>query len=217
MKSRRIKEFYYSTVSKLSVVSLWWQRLFRKSAYRGAIVQLGCGANYIPGMVNIDGNLFRKKDLWLDVTLGLPFEDNSLSGIYASHILEHFETPVMKSVLRECYRTLRPEGRLRIVVPSVEFAINAWLRKSYSDFPNFPEAFSSIGGRFCNYLMCQGEHRLILDFSFLEELLQETGFAGVERQRPHQSLHFTKEHLQFEHPHSFRPEDYYLHVECVKP
>ena len=36
-------------------------------------LHLGCGTKYLPGFLNIDGNLFNKIDLWLDVRNGLPF------------------------------------------------------------------------------------------------------------------------------------------------
>ena len=44
-----------------------------------------------------------------------PWDDNSIDGIHASHILEHFLDH--ETFLRECHRILKPGGFLRIVVP----------------------------------------------------------------------------------------------------
>lgn len=44
-----------------------------------------------------------------------PWHDNSIDGIHASHILEHFLDHEI--FLRECYRILKPGGFLRVVVP----------------------------------------------------------------------------------------------------
>lgn len=44
-----------------------------------------------------------------------PWDDNSIDGIHASHILEHFLDH--EAFLRECHRILKPGGFLRIVVP----------------------------------------------------------------------------------------------------
>lgn len=43
------------------------------------------------------------------------FESNSVDGIHASHILEHFFD--YEAFLKECYRILKPGGFLRICVP----------------------------------------------------------------------------------------------------
>ena len=54
-----------------------------------------------------------------DVIRTLPFQDNSLDGIYASHILEHLYLDEAKQLLQECFRVLRPNGVLRVVVPDL--------------------------------------------------------------------------------------------------
>jgi len=46
-----------------------------------------------------------------------PWADNSIDGIHASHILEHFLDH--ETFLRECHRILKPGGFLRIVVPHI--------------------------------------------------------------------------------------------------
>jgi len=43
------------------------------------------------------------------------WKDNSVDGIHASHILEHFLDH--ETFLRECHRILKPGGFLRIIVP----------------------------------------------------------------------------------------------------
>jgi predicted SAM-dependent methyltransferase len=54
-----------------------------------------------------------------DVRKGLPFEDNFLTVVYASHLLEHLYLEEAKSLLRECLRTLKPGGVIRLVVPDL--------------------------------------------------------------------------------------------------
>jgi ubiquinone/menaquinone biosynthesis C-methylase UbiE len=54
-----------------------------------------------------------------DVRKGLPFENNSLSAVYSSHMLEHLYFEEARRLLDECYRILEPRGVLRIVVPDL--------------------------------------------------------------------------------------------------
>jgi len=47
--------------------------------------------------------------IW-DVNKGLPFPDNSVDGIYASHLLEHLSRSKARFFVGECYRILRQGG-----------------------------------------------------------------------------------------------------------
>ena len=38
--------------------------------------------------------------------------------------------------------------------------------------PDFPDRFQSMGGRFNNYMLCQNQHRVMCDLSFMRELLE---------------------------------------------
>jgi len=131
--------------------------------------------------LNIDGNLLRKTDMWLDLRNGLPFPDNSISSVYTSHVLEHFYPEELPSILRECHRVLRPDGGLRIVVPDMGAAVRAYLAGQTTFFSDFPRAHKSLGGKLSNLLFCEGGHRQGLDASYLEELLQEAGFQTIRQ------------------------------------
>jgi predicted SAM-dependent methyltransferase len=214
MRSQLTKDIYYNTFARLSMAVYAWYRLFGASRFDGAFLNIGCGPKYMPGMVNVDGNIFRKKDLWLDVTIGLPFPDSSIRGVYASHVLEHFDAARARKLLAECYRVLKPGAALRLVVPSLEYAIRAYNSGDGSQLPDWPESRQSIGGRFNNFLLCANQHSLMLDFSFLEELLRGSGFSSVHKEDPQRSSHFSREQMQFELDPSLK--DVSIYVEAVK-
>lgn len=50
----------------------------------------------------------------------LEFEDNTFDFIYSEHVLEHFFLDEALDLLRECYRILKPNGVIRIVVPDAD-------------------------------------------------------------------------------------------------
>ncbi len=97
MKSQIIKDLYYASFGKLSLLPYCRARWFARRQFENALVNIGCGPKYIEGMINVDGNIFQKKDLWLDVTLGLPFLNDSIRGIYASHVMEHFRIHIKEA------------------------------------------------------------------------------------------------------------------------
>ena len=198
MKSQFVKDLYYSSFGKISILSFYRHKLFPSPKFRNAFVNIGCGEKYIDGMLNVDGNIFRKKDMWLDLNLGLPFSDNSIRGIYASQVLEHFGSNKVKRLLSEAYRALCLGGGIRVIVPSLEFAIEAHRTNAVSSLPEWPEKYDSIGGRFNNFMLCSNQHFLMFDFSLLEELLTNVGFGKVFRAKARVSQLFTAEHMQFE-------------------
>jgi predicted SAM-dependent methyltransferase len=210
MKNQGLKDFYYAFFGKLSLLPYCRIKLFGKHRYENVLLNIGCGPKYIQGMVNVDGNIFRKKDIWLDVTLGLPFSAGSIRGIYASHIMEHFRIGDVRKLFGEIYRVLQPGGTLRIVVPSLEYAVNAFVAGDGARFPDWPDKFMSIGGRFNNFLLCANQHRSMFDFSFLQELLNEAGFKNVVRERPFNSGCFSSDQLRFESDPSLLEKSLYL-------
>jgi len=145
-------------------------------------LHLGCGEKYLPDFLNIDGNLFNKIDVWLDVRNGLPFASNTVDSIYSTHMFEHFFPDELQVLLRECLRVLKPGGGVRLIVPSLESAITAYTQERSGWFDDkFPRHFDSLGGRFSNFVFCDGQHRTAFDFSYLGEVLRGAGFREVEK------------------------------------
>lgn len=88
-------------------------------------LNLGCGPVHLPGWVNIDSALAEEPDVVADA-LHLPYEDDTVDAIYASHLLEHFAHDA--PVLEEWHRVLRPGGVCVVVVPDIIGVVRAWRR-----------------------------------------------------------------------------------------
>lgn len=58
---------------------------------------------------------------------GIPFPDQSVDGVYHSHLLEHLDRDVVPGFLAEVKRVLKPGGVHRIVVPDLEFETRRYL------------------------------------------------------------------------------------------
>jgi predicted SAM-dependent methyltransferase len=192
MKSQRFKDLYFSLIRPVSKLSYYYHRfLFQirsKNRIRKPIwLNLGSGAKYLDSFINIDGNILQKTDMWLDLRNGLPFPNNSVDGIYSCHLFEHFYIDELEKILSECHRILGPKGGMRVLVPSAEEAISAYINKDSQWFSKFPRDYESLGGKFFNFLLCDGQHKVIFDFSFLKEVLEKAGFQKIMRKEAGES------------------------------
>jgi predicted SAM-dependent methyltransferase len=84
------------------------------------LLNLGCGDHFHPDWVNLDLVPASSQVLAHDLTSGLPFADKQFDAVYHSHLLEHLTPDDGRRLLEECYRTLKPGGFIRIVVPDLE-------------------------------------------------------------------------------------------------
>ena len=66
--------------------------------------------------------------------LPLPFENNSIKGIYTSHCMEHLSSSEVEKVLHEGFRVLKTGSVLRIVVPDMKAAFEAYDKRDASYF-----------------------------------------------------------------------------------
>ena len=79
-------------------------------------LNLGCGANYRAGYVNVDWSRSVKTDKVVDLSeFPWPWPDNSADEIFMWHVLEHLMDT--GKVMREVSRILKPGGKFWGQVP----------------------------------------------------------------------------------------------------
>ncbi|MFO7677185.1 MAG: methyltransferase domain-containing protein [Thermoplasmatota archaeon] len=78
-------------------------------------LNLGCGREHLEGWINIDRVKDDAVDLIHDLNTRLPFDDNSVDEILASHVFEHIL--YWEDLLHECHRILKPSSIITIKVP----------------------------------------------------------------------------------------------------
>jgi predicted SAM-dependent methyltransferase len=83
-------------------------------------LNLGCGQRLHPSWINLDFVSTGTGVIVHDLKKGIPFPEESFDVVYHSHVLEHFSKEESNPFIRECYRVLRPQGILRVVVPDLE-------------------------------------------------------------------------------------------------
>jgi len=178
-------------------------------------INIGCGDGWHhEGWLGLDyagGGVYPKKkdaksgfDIDWDVLRGLPFKSETLDAIFMSHILEHFTYNESLFVLNECYRVLKPKGRIRIVVPDLDLYISRYLARDETFFRvpliagsrwlgNLTDTF--LANFYSDPALNNTCHKYAYSFENLSYRLRQCGFRTIER-----SGHMTSKWSEFNHP-----------------
>ncbi len=151
-------------------------------------LHLGCGPHRLSGWLNTDLNPFRSLVL-IDASRRLPFDPGTFDCIFTEHLIEHLELRKGMQLLRECYRVLKPGGRIRIATPDLEFLIHlegekSELKKRYIEDGmrrTFPYLKGLFKGAVINHFFRAWGHQFIYDEPVLAYALSESGFKNTVR------------------------------------
>lgn len=150
-----------------------------------------------------------------------PLCDNVVSNYYASHVLEHVRMENQSFVFSELFRTLAPKGRIRIVVPNIEYGARMYAKLNpelsrNKKFPTIhPTAPPTPLGAFLSWLYTPDRpsssgHCMGFDWMTLRHYLVAAGFTHEKR------LEYNKCHPVFEGKDFSRYAGFCLFVEALK-
>lgn len=109
---RRLREIYriinFKRRSRKIIKSCFISTQIRK-------LQIGCGHNVIEGWYNTDMYPIDKRIMFLDAGKRFPFHNCTFNYIFCEHIIEHLEYREGIQMLSECYRVLKPLGKMRFL------------------------------------------------------------------------------------------------------
>ncbi len=76
-------------------------------------LNLGSGTSRKQDYLSVDLYI-PEADLMVDITRPLPFDDESIDSIYASHVVEHFSREEWESIHKDWVRVLKKGGSIEI-------------------------------------------------------------------------------------------------------
>ncbi len=156
-------------------------------------LQIGSGKNILKGWLNTDINPGRVgSSICLDATKRFPFGNGTFDYVFCEHLIEHMEYREGVRMLRECFRVLKPGGKMRISTPDIHFLIElyspkktalqkkyiSWAMKSFMPKIGIKEDVFVIN----NFFRAWG-HKFIYDFEVMKETMESAGFAGISPQK----------------------------------
>ena len=126
-----------------------------------------------------------------------PLKDNSVSNYYSSMTIEHFPPSHLPFIFNEMYRTLRPKGIIRIVVPDfeigMEWYINTPKKLKQKGVPHKPPyypptrlgalmAWGFTDDKIRNNVKFNG-HKMMFDTQTLHHYLKSAGFVNARKMK----------------------------------
>jgi predicted SAM-dependent methyltransferase len=142
-------------------------------------------------------------DIKYNLLDGIPFPDESVNMIYASHFFEHFYYNDLLNLLLECKRVLKSEGIISICVPDSSIYIRKYLNPDQVKLGPLYEKAVEINAPidYVNYMAyMNGNHKYMFDQYNMKIILTRIGFRNCDlrefdskldlESRKWESLHF---------------------------
>lgn len=150
-------------------------------------LHLGCGSNILDSWLNSDLHGDQNKIL-INVTKHFPFEDSIFNYIFFEHLIEHLDYLQGLMMLEECFRVLKPGGKIRIASPDLKFLVELynerktklqkeyvhWAVDSFLNIKNYQDAFV------INNFFKDWGHEFIYDFKTIKMTLRKIGFVDIK-------------------------------------
>ena len=123
-------------------------------------LNLGCDNFKLGGFINIDINPKVHPDICMNLLdLDKKFEANSVDFIFAGHVLEHLPYEQSLDVLKKCYRILKSNRIILIIVP---------------DYTKCSDLDIGTAER---VILGQGSHEILFDSKRLGSMLSASNFV----------------------------------------
>ena len=183
----------------------WWKltrdRRIRRyyKAHRVIKISLGTGDHTRPAWLNTDYEPLNKEIVFVDVTKRFPFPEQSVDFFHTEHMIEHVPLSSAQFFMNECYRTLKPGGKIRIATPDImklarllldpdDAEVADYAKWALKQFPPALEPSTALTPCmvFNDYMRNWG-HQFIYDQKTLKALLTKAGFVSVHRRQINES------------------------------
>lgn len=161
-------------------------------------LQIGAGLNYLNGWLNVDYLPSSDKIIFLDVTEKFPFKDNTFDYILAEHMIQELTYDQACFMLKECYRILKPGGKIRVSIDDLEILVGIY-KKEKDDIQKYyikwiTDVFLKVRGidiySECFVVNCffyNFKSKFNYDRITLQNTLEKAGFINITKYEPGKS------------------------------
>jgi len=156
-------------------------------------LHVGASNNVLEGWLNTDIFVNHEPVVYLDATKRFPFDDSTIDYIMAEHMIEHIEYRAAQVMLRECFRVLKPGGRVRFATPDLSVLLALHSREKTKAQVNYidwaiarfmPEAKECKDIFVINNFFRAWGHQFLYDAETLHHALSTSGFREIKFYKP---------------------------------
>jgi len=148
-------------------------------------INLGSGGDSFSGFIGID--FFGDPTAYgADLRYPLLIDDDTVDGIFTEHTLEHLTYDEDARLLQECFRILKPGGRIRVVLPDVSLFAKHYAAGDTAWFAQWEQLVLAPRGRklvspmtAISFVTQEFGHRSAWDMTTVERFLTAAGFTDV--------------------------------------
>ncbi|MGD0330707.1 MAG: methyltransferase domain-containing protein [Nitrososphaeria archaeon] len=108
----------------------------------------------------------------------LPFPNQNIDYLVASHFLEHLDKNEAQNFLKECHRVLKKDAVMRIAVPDAKLLMELYFKKKLSYFDDILWGGEATEIDKLNALLLS-DHKYMYDEDSLSILLERSGFKAI--------------------------------------
>ncbi len=154
-------------------------------------IGIGAGGSRREGWLSTDYDPPARDIVFLDATKPFPLADNSVDYYVAEHMIEHIPLTDGLYMLRECLRTLKPGGKIRLATPDIrryqcflngraQGEAGRYIRWSNETFGgDLEKSLADSGIVTFNRVVREWGHQFLYDPATLTEILQRAGFTAI--------------------------------------
>jgi predicted SAM-dependent methyltransferase len=99
-------------------------------------LNVGCGNKFHKAWFNVDMTSNSVDVIATNLLKGIPFPDNHFDVVYHSQVLEHIPKEKAQDFIKECYRVLKNDGIIRVVVPDLENIVDEYKKNLKENLEN---------------------------------------------------------------------------------
>ena len=153
-------------------------------------IEFGCGETLTPGFVGCDiRKLPGVEYVCNSWEIRNYVEDNSVEEIYSRHFMEHLTFTEVEETMKAWYYILTARGKLRIIVPDMDFHIKQWQNPNRETTIN-PNGMTDLEWACAGFWGHQREteeglvwdiHKSGWNFDLLNTYLKWFGFTNIKR------------------------------------
>jgi predicted SAM-dependent methyltransferase len=153
-------------------------------------LQLGSGDNILGSWLNTDLGGWNRDAVYLDATKPMPFMDGTFDYVFAEHMIEHLDYRDGEGMLRECFRVMRPGGRIRLATPDLAVILGLYTKERSREQDAYVRCVTDAWLKdapcphhvfVINNAMRAWGHRFIHDFDTLSMALKSAGFSKIKQ------------------------------------